>query len=75
MRCAGAPIWKQGNRPGGENSACELMRIAGCALGYPKVGPGGRAEGCICKMQANPSLLLPANHKIIMLLCGSSFRM
>lgn len=75
MRWAGAPIWKQGNTPGGENSACELMSIAGCTLGYPKVGLGGRPEGCICKMQANPTLLLPANRKIIVLLCSSGFIM
>jgi len=29
----------------------ELMRIAECALGYPKVALRGRAVGCVRKMQ------------------------
>lgn len=36
LRWAGNIFWKQGNRPRGENSVCELMRIAECALDHPR---------------------------------------
>lgn len=36
VRWAGTVFWKQGNRPRGENSVCELMRIAECALDHPR---------------------------------------
>lgn len=51
VRWAGAVVWKQGNRPGGEKNVCELMRIAECVLDYPKVRLRGRAGGCIRKVR------------------------
>lgn len=52
VRWAGTVVWKQENRPGGENSVCELMRIAEGVLDYPKVGLRGRAVGwCVCKLR------------------------